>query len=55
VDTDGMGLGLYIVKSILTAAGGSISFESEKDKGTTFIVKLPETGMKKKEGAKNLM
>lgn len=55
VDTDGTGLGLYIVKSILTAAGGSISFNSEQGKGATFIVKLPETGMKKKEGAKSLM
>ena len=37
----GLGLGLYIVRSILDAFGGAISVESEVDRGSTFIVDLP--------------
>ena len=37
----GSGLGLYIVKSIILKHGGEVWFESEKDKGTTFYIKLP--------------
>ncbi|MDP3964233.1 MAG: ATP-binding protein [bacterium] len=53
-DTKGTGLGLYIVKSILDAIGGSISFESELNKGTTFTVTLPLQGMKKRLGTREL-
>jgi PAS domain S-box-containing protein len=53
-DTEGTGLGLYIIKQIVDNSGGQISFESEEDKGTTFFVRLPLTGMKKKEGTKAL-
>lgn len=39
--SSGMGMGLAIVKSIIENAGGSIRFETEFGKGTTFIVELP--------------
>ena len=38
---DGNGLGLYLTKSIVEMLGGSISFVSELDRGTTFTVLLP--------------
>jgi signal transduction histidine kinase len=37
----GMGMGLAIIKSIVEAAGGEISYETMIGEGTTFIVKLP--------------
>lgn len=37
----GMGLGLAITKSIVTACKGDISFETEEGVGTTFIVRFP--------------
>jgi PAS domain S-box-containing protein len=42
-DTQGAGLGLYIVRSILEAHGGHIWVESESGKGTTFNFELPFT------------
>jgi two-component system NtrC family sensor kinase len=38
---EGTGLGLSLVHSILTTLGGSISVESDVDRGTTFRVRLP--------------
>jgi signal transduction histidine kinase len=37
----GQGFGLVVVKRIAEALGGSVSFESEAGKGTTFTVRLP--------------
>lgn len=38
---EGSGLGLDIVKRIIDKHDGSISFQTEIDKGTTFYIKLP--------------
>ena len=40
--SSGTGLGLSIVKSIISEAGGTISFKSEEGKGTTFEIRLPD-------------
>lgn len=53
-DVEGTGLGLYIVKSIIDQSGGKIWFESEIDKGSTFYVTIPITGMLKKPGERRL-
>lgn len=47
-ETDGTGLGLYIVKAILNNSGGLLWFTSEENKGSTFFIAIPTTGMKSK-------
>jgi signal transduction histidine kinase len=39
----GLGVGLYIVHSIVTALGGTIRVDSTEGKGSTFTVELPRT------------
>ncbi len=40
-DIEGTGLGLSITKGLVDSIGGSINVESEKNKGTSFIVIVP--------------
>jgi signal transduction histidine kinase len=39
----GQGFGLPVVKRMTEALGGTVSFESQDGKGTTFIIRLPHT------------
>ncbi len=40
---DGNGFGLYVAKGAIESQGGTISFQSQEGKGTTFTVTLPLT------------
>ena len=53
-ETDGTGLGLYIVKSIAEHSGGTVTFTSKEGKGTTFTLMLPVSGMRPQEGNKQI-
>ncbi|EKD53622.1 MAG: multi-sensor signal transduction histidine kinase, partial [uncultured bacterium] len=55
IDPAGTGLGLYIVHEVVTNSGGSIGFESEEGKGSTFYVTFPLSGMIKKAGEKRII
>jgi signal transduction histidine kinase len=37
----GQGFGLAVVKRLIEALNGTISFESQEGKGTKFIIELP--------------
>ena len=40
----GQGLGLAVVKRLIEALNGKVSFESEAGKGTKFTIELPTQG-----------
>lgn len=42
--TEGRGLGLYLIKTQMTAVGGQVEVESTPGKGTTFILQFRKTG-----------
>lgn len=54
LDTDGTGLGLYTVKSVVESIGGKVWFESTEGEGSTFYVTIPLSGMQAKEGSRVL-
>ena len=37
----GQGFGLAVIKRMTESLGGTVTFESEEGKGTTFIIRLP--------------
>ena len=53
--TEGSGLGLYIVKGLVEKHNGIIDIKSEINKGTTVIIKLPQSFVDKENSNQNLM
>jgi len=43
----GQGFGLPVVKRMTESLGGTVTFESQEGKGTTFIVRLPQSPRQK--------
>lgn len=55
INTDGTGLGMYIVKNLIDLLNGKVWFESVENKGTTFYISLPAIGPHVREGSKTLI
>lgn len=51
--SEGTGIGLYLVKILLNAMGGSIDVQSNEGIGSTFIVEIPNKKLLKQEENKN--
>jgi signal transduction histidine kinase len=50
--SEGTGLGLFIANGIAQAHRGRIGIESELDKGTRFVVKIPRSRKEPDQGGK---
>ncbi len=53
-ETEGTGLGLYIVYTIMKTMGGKVWFNSKEGEGSTFYISFPAKGVKAKKGEKRL-
>src|SRR2546430_582340 len=54
-DVEGTGLGLALTKRLVEQMKGSITFESEEGKGTTFLVRLPDVVTEQVQGERILV
>jgi signal transduction histidine kinase len=52
-NSEGTGLGLYVVKSYVDGWGGDISLISEEGKGSTFTISLPTKRQEDKSEIRN--
>ena len=46
LNAQGIGMGLALVKRTVTSLGGSISMDSQPERGTTFVVRFPLAGQR---------
>lgn len=55
MNTDGTGLGMYIIRNLVDLLGGKVWFESEENKGTTVYVSLSLSGPEEHKGTKSII